>query len=423
MTTCLVNLAYLDPSRIGGVGRIAHEVSQLLAACADESADTRVIFVVGWRFAGAFADWLGRSAVVVPFITRHDLRLTLQLLKPDVVVSPLFGLEPFAQAKALQIAGMPDALALDHPELFSAVDLAYRQQVYAHLQQASRVVTLSEHARERLLHHTTLRPEQIAVVPLGAEPQVSQQPETTLPDLPQRYVFYPANFWPHKRHDLLFQIMSRLWQQQPDIHLVLTGGRSEADQRGLQALMDKYGCPPERIRDLGYVDDSQLTRMYRKAEALLFVSQYEGFGMPLLEAMQQGCPVICAPLAAIPEVVGEAGITVNSEQVDDWVNAILTHLPQQRDRLITAGYARAAQFTWAKTREGWREVVVTSGVRCDGPSQQPNNQYTEMAGRIQPLLEPISRMASSGSRLAGLPLVLLLQLRVLRLARRYRYSK
>ena len=114
-------------------------------------------------------------------------------------------------------------------------------------------------------------------------------------------------------HDLLFRIMSRLWEQQPDVHLVLTGGRSEADQHSLQALMTLHGCPPERIHDLGYVDDSQLTLLYRKAEALLFVSQYEGFGMPLLEAMQHGCPVICAPLAAISEVVGEAGITVNSE--------------------------------------------------------------------------------------------------------------
>ncbi|MBA3869248.1 MAG: hypothetical protein H0X30_08845, partial [Anaerolineae bacterium] len=100
MTTCLVNLAYLDPARIGGVGRIAHEVGQLLADCVDKSADTRVIFVVNWRFAGAFTQWLGRSAVVVPFITRYDLRITLQLLKPDMVVSPLFGLEPFTNAKA-----------------------------------------------------------------------------------------------------------------------------------------------------------------------------------------------------------------------------------------------------------------------------------------------------------------------------------
>ncbi|MBA3873796.1 MAG: glycosyltransferase family 4 protein, partial [Anaerolineae bacterium] len=362
-----------------------------------------------------------------------------------------FGLEPFTNAKAKQIAGMPDALALDHPELFSAVDLAYRQQVYGQLKQAARVVTLSEHARERLLHHTELRLEQIAVVPLGAEPQKqlsvntnANEPPEPLPQpspvneggsqteyllnyhpLPARYVFYPANFWPHKRHDLLFRIMSRLWQEQPDSHLVMTGGRSEADRRGLQVLATRYGCPPERIHDLGYVDDAQLTLIYRKAEALVFVSQYEGFGMPLLEAMQQGCPVICAPLAAIPEVVGEAGIIVNSEDAEDWVKAILTVLPEQRDKLIAAGRERAAQFTWAKTRDGWREVIAEAGLDCGGASVQSKNESTEIAGHIQPLLTQISQHAASMGRsrwrqMAGLPLVMLLQMRVLELARQYR---
>ncbi len=422
MTTCLVNLAYLDPARIGGVGRIAHEVSQLLAECADKSADTRVIFVVGWRFAGAFTAWLERSAVVVPFITVHDLRLTLQLLKPDVVISPLFGLEPFSHSKAVHITGMPDALALDHPELFSAADLAYRQKVYGQLSQASRVVTLSEDARERLLHHTALRPDQIVVVPLGAEPQIANQ-AATIPDLPERYVYYPANFWPHKRHDFLFRIMTRLWEQQPNIHLVLTGGRSDADRQGLKMLMSKYSCPPERVHDLGYVDDAQLTLLYRKAEALLFVSQYEGFGMPLLEAMQQGCPVICAPLAAIPEVVGEAGITVNGENVDDWVDAVLRQLPSQRENLIVAGRKRAAQFTWAKTRDGWREVVLEAGVTCDEHPPPTKSQTAEIAGHIQPLLEHISKLASSGNRWALLPMVFMLQMRVLWLARQYRSPK
>jgi glycosyltransferase involved in cell wall biosynthesis len=448
MRTCLVNLAYLDPARIGGVGRIAHEVGQLLAECADTSGDMRVIFVVGWRFAGTFVEWLGQPAVVVPFITRHDLRLTLRLLKPDVIVSPLFGLEPFTQAKAIHIAGMPDALALDHPELFSAADLAYRKQVYANLKQAARVVTLSEHARERLLHHTELQLEQVVVVPLGAEPQeqssaISRKSQvntkTIKPPrhrehgdfedgLPARYVFYPANFWPHKRHDLLFRIMKRLWEGAPDLHLVMTGGRSEADKQGLQTLINKYGCPPERIHDLGYVDDIQLRQLYHEAEALLFVSQYEGFGMPLLEAMQQDCPVICAPLASIPEVVGEAAIYVNSEDVEDWAKAVFVQLPQERDQLIEAGRKQAAQFTWAKTRSGWQTVLSAFGVGCDGQSGQTNTQSAEVAGRIQPLLARISQQASAIGRsrvrqLIGLPIVILLQMRGLWLAQGYRSSK
>ncbi len=420
MMTCLVNLAYLDPAHIGGVGRIAHEVGRLLAAYTTN--DTRVVFVVGWRFAGAFAAWLGEAAVVVPYLTRYDFALTIRLLKPDVIVSPLFGLEPFQQVSAAHIAGMPDALVLDHPELFSAVDLAYRQQVYAHLAQAFRVVTLSEHARERLLHHTPLNPEQVVVAALGADPQTSVA-ITTVADLPRPYLLYPAQFWPHKRHSLLLRIMNRIWEQQPNMHLVLTGGRSEPDQRGLRDLIRQYGCPPERIHDLGYVPDEQLTVLYRGAEAVVFVSQYEGFGMPLLEAMHQGCPVICAPEAAIPEVVGDAGLYVSGEDVDDWATAVLKTLPEQRERLIVLGLQQATKYTWAKTRAGWAAILGEAGI-VSGDQSINNSRTAAFAEQNQPLLERYSTIAKQVGRsrlrqIAYMPLLLVIQAWLLWQARSY----
>lgn len=425
MKTCLVNLAYLDPAHVGGVGRIAYEVSRLLVDCALTSPDIRVVVVVNRRFVGDFAGWLRTAAVVVPFISKYDLKLTLWLIKPDVIVSPLFGMEPFTQAAATQIVGMPDALALDHPELFSADDLAYRQSVYSHLNRAFRVVTLSEHAKERLLHHTELQPEQVVVVGLGADAQTTPQ-AVPIPNLPERYLFYPANLWPHKRHELLLQTMNQVWAQQPDLHLVLTGGRSEADQQRLKGLILQLKCPPERIHDLGYVSDGQLLTLYQEAEALLFVSQYEGFGMPLLEAMQQGCPVICAPLSAIPEMVGEAAILVNSDQAHDWADAILTRLPQQRDELIEAGYKRAAAFTWAKTRAGWAEILEMASIVCQNHSilRDQHLAKTSIAVWMLPLLKRVSDLSAASGRsrwrrLAVLPVLLLLQLQLLSRARRY----
>ncbi len=425
MKTCLVNLAYLDPAHVGGVGRIAYEVSRLVVDCALTSPDMRVVFVVNRRFVDDFAGWLGQTAVVVPFISKYDLKLTLRLLKPDVIVSPLFGLEPFTQAAGTHIVGMPDALALDHPELFSADDLAYRQGVYAHLKQAFRVVTLSEHAKERLLHHTGLTPEQVVVVGLGADAQTTPQ-AAAIPDLPKRYLYYPANLWPHKRHDLLLQIMNRVWEREPDLHLVLTGGRSEEDQQRLKALITRLDCPPERIHDLGYVNDAQLITLYQKAEALLFVSQYEGFGMPLLEAMQQGCPVICASVSAIPEVAGDAAIMVNSNEAADWAEAILTTLPAKRAQLIDAGRKRAAAFTWSRTHEGWTEVLVRAGIVCQNRPILTDQNLAKMSIAVWmlPLLKRVSDLSAPSGRsrwrrLAVLPLLVLLQIQLLSRARRY----
>lgn len=425
MKTCLVNLAYLDPAHIGGVGRIAYEVSRLLVDCSLTSPEMRVVFVVNRRFVGDFAGWLGTAAVVVPFISKYDLKLTLWLLKPDVIVSPLFGLEPFTQAAATQIVGMPDALALDHPELFSADDLVYRQSVYAHLKQAFRVVTLSEHAKQRLLHHTQLTPEQVVVVGLGADAQTTPQ-AVPIPNLPKRYLFYPANLWPHKRHELLLQIMNQVWAREPDLHLVLTGGRSEEDKQRLKELISQLKCPSERIHDLGYVSDRQLLTLYRQAEALLFVSQYEGFGMPLLEAMQQGCPVICAPLSAIPEMVQDAAILVDSDQATGWAEAILNTLPRRRGELVEAGYKRAASFTWAKTRAGWAEVLDTAGIVCQNRPilTDQNLAKTSIAVWMLPLLKRVTELSaisgrSRWRRLAVLPILLLLQIQLLSRARRY----
>jgi glycosyltransferase involved in cell wall biosynthesis len=414
MTICLVNLAYLDPAHIGGVGRIAQEVSRLLASCTNANT-TRVVFVVGWRFAGAFAAWLGKSAVVVPYLTRYDFLLTTQALKPAVIVSPLFGLEPFQHISALHIAGMPDALVLDHPELFSAIDLAYRQRVYANLLRAFRVVTLSEHARGRLLQHTALKPEQVKVAALGADLQNTSS--AVMPELPLHYLLYPANIWPHKRHELLFRVMNRVWEQQPDLHLVLTGGRSDADKQTLSELLTRHNCPPEHIHDLGYVTDAELTELYRGAEAVIFPSQYEGFGMPLLEAMHQGSPVICAPEAAVPEVVGEAGLYVSGEDIGVWAEAILKTLPEQRERLVALGLRQAANYTWAQTRARWGAILAEAGVIC-GDSVTANPQIETFAARNQPLLERMSGVAQQVGRskwrqALSMPLLLVFQARLL----------
>lgn len=421
MNTCLVNLAYLDPATIGGVGRIAHEISRLLALEAN-ARTTRVIFVVGWRFAGEFARWLGAAAVIVPYLTRYDFALTCRLLRPDIIISPLFGLEPFQHMNTRHVAGMPDALALDHPELFSPVDLAYRQQVYTNLSRAFRVVTLSQHARSRLLNHTRLQPEQVVVAPLGADPQ-EHTGNGPLPDLPIRYVLYPANLWPHKRHELLLKIMTHVWARQPDLHLVLTGGRSGQDKRRLADLIAANRCPPERVHDFGFVPDAQLALLYHKAEAVLFVSRYEGFGMPLLEAMHHGCPVICAPEAAIPEVVDGAGLFVDGDDPAAWADALLNILPLRRGELVSRGLERAAQFTWAKTRSRWQTVLREAGLDFT-PSPLVDPLVTHHAKRSQPLLERMGSIANHTGRgrlkrIPWMPVLFGLQARLLWSVYRY----
>jgi len=184
--------------------------------------------------------------------------------------------------------------------------------------------------------------------------------------------------------------MARIVAQQPDVQLVLAGGRDAAAFAQLKALIEQSELPADRVIDFGYVSDSQLRQLYQEAEALLFVSEHEGFGMPLVEAMREGCPVICAPLTAIPEVVGDAGLRVDSDEPDAWAQAFLTQLPEQRAALIQKGQQRAALFTWQRTRDQWRTLLEESA-----PQPEKSGGWEFASAQIEPeMLARLQRLSS-----------------------------
>lgn len=373
MQTCLVNLADLDPPINGGAARVARAVCQMLLDYARVNPQLRIVFVVNWTFAARFQTWVGDpTARVFPYIvrdTKQGITPLLKALRPDFLISPLFGMQPFHDIPEYtgipHVVAVPDALALDLPALFTRTQLEGRRRIYAALARATVIVTLTRYARGRLLDHLSIAPERVTVAYLGADVPSStaagtQHEESRLETIPvQPYVFYPANTWVHKRHELLLQIMKIAWQHRPELRLVLTGGRTGSE---IGDWVMHYSCPQDKVLDLGYVDDEQLKALYQHAEAMIFTSAHEGFGMPLVEAMLNRCPVICAPLTAIPEVAGDAALYVDSDQPDDWARAFLDQLPPQRDLLIEKGLARARQFTWERAKQTWANILMDAGL-------------------------------------------------------------
>lgn len=354
MQICLVNLVDLDPPLNGGAWRVAQAVCRMLA---DHPG---AVFVVKWAFAAQFHEWLGRTdAKVIPYIaTDETLPPLLRAIQPDCIVSPLFGMQPFDRffPDVPHVVAIPDALALDKLDVFTPVQRAGRQRIYDALPQARLIVTVSDYARGRLLHHLPLDEKQVTYIYHGAEGGGAAPADF----MPRPYVYYPANLWPHKRHDLLLRTMKIIWQTRSEVKLVLTGGgRGES---GIAPLLEKHSIPPENVIDLGYVDDEVIPALYQNAEALLFTSEHEGFGMPLVEAMQNGCPVICAPLTAIPEVAGDAALYVDSDDPAAWARVFLDELPAQREMLIAGGRERAAIFTWAQAQAEWRKALAGVGL-------------------------------------------------------------
>src|SRR5262249_6153734 len=149
---------------------------------------------------------------------------------------------------------------------------------------------------------------------------------------------YPARFWPHKNHALLFEAFALLRRERPELELVLTGG----DHRFLTL--------PPGAQSLGSVPLAELASLYRRASALVFPSRYEGFGSPLLEAMASGCPVAASAIPALEEVAGDAAVLFAPDSAEEIAAGILAALADT-PALAARGLERASAFTWRRTAD------------------------------------------------------------------------
>ncbi len=358
MKVCLVNLFHLDPPRNGGLSRVARIVCDLTAQLALQNK-LKVFFAVGAQFSGEFRDWLGNpGGNLIPVMPDAGMTPIFETIHPDLLISPLLSMRPISDWKEYEhiphIVCVPDTLALDNPELFTSGEAESRRAGYSQLENSSVVVTISEDARNRLIRHLGLPPSKVQVIPLAGDLSTWFNPADGRTLISSPYILYPARNWPHKRHELLIQVMNKVSQERPDLHLVLTGWH---DDDYISELAASYDLPRGKILDFGFVSNADMLSLYRNAEALMFVSEYEGFGMPVLEAMQLGCPVICAPLTSLPEVAGDAAIYVDSKNPEDWARAFLYDLPNQRSSLIRKGFQQARKFSWIQTRAHWLHLI------------------------------------------------------------------
>ena len=171
-------------------------------------------------------------------------------------------------------------------------------------------------------------------------------------------VAYPATTHPHKNHETLLAAAERLVDRHPGLTLVLPGGPGRAEER-IAAAAAHSRC---RVLRPGRVAPATVRTVLARADVVAFPSRYEGFGLPVIEAMRMGTPVVAADATALPGVVGDAALIVDPDDVDGWVDALDEVLTDStvRDRLVSAGAARAAAHTPDRAAERllgvWREV-------------------------------------------------------------------
>jgi glycosyltransferase involved in cell wall biosynthesis len=335
-----ISLLTLVPGLSGGSETYARELCRALARvgalsyrvflptiAADAADGLPSHTVAGYRASRTMP---GRIAAMSLAAARpRPLRRELELDGLDAVHFPLSVMLP-------PVSSPPAAtsvLDLQHeelPELFGRAELAYRKVVYGWTIRRSRIViAISEHARTALIERYELEPSRVRAIPLAVDHDVFRADSEV-----QRgeYLLYPARPWRHKNHARLFEAFARVRTKRPGLRLVLTG---EGD----------FGTLPPGVEARGRISRAELVGLYQGAAALVFPSLYEGFGMPLLEAMACGCPVACSNVTSLPEVAGDAARLFDPRDTDEIATAIDDVLADP-EPLIARGLERAQAFTW-----------------------------------------------------------------------------
>lgn len=220
------------------------------------------------------------------------------------------------------------------------------------LRRARGIIAISESVKRDIVRFFPWAGPKVTAIPLGVDPARFSPPAagpTTSREPP--FVLAVASAAPHKNVDGLLRAFALATDAVPDLRLRLVGMRTPTTE-ALARLAEALGVGSQ-VDFTGRVDDAALAEMYRRATVMVFPSRYEGFGLPVLEAMACGCPVIASDRASVPEVVGDAALLVDPDDTEMMAAALRRVLGSGalRTELRCRGLARAADMTWDLTAE------------------------------------------------------------------------
>ncbi|MBC2619948.1 MULTISPECIES: glycosyltransferase family 4 protein [Citrobacter] len=317
-------------SNMGGIGRFTDEISKLLTgiSCAK----------IYKKCASPFAP-LG-LAVNILFQGKVDL-----ILLPGYI-PPLFCSKKFI----VTIHDLNHLDLNDNSSFFKK--LFYKFIIKRGCHQAYKIFTVSNFSKERIAKWSGVEPDKIVTVYNGVSDEfnIDVQPM----DLGYEYLLCVGNRKTHKNESRILSAFSKA-EIDPSIKLVFSGNPSS----DLEKLIVQYGIS-DRVNFLGFVSESNLPSLYKGSLGLVFPSLYEGFGLPVVEAMACGVPVLTSTTSSLPEVAGEAAILVDPVSVCAISDGItkLVNDTKLREHLVHEGLLRAKKFSW-KNVVNEIEMVLT----------------------------------------------------------------
>lgn len=401
------------PQHRRGMNRVVEEVGSALARLAQDNPDALDLFAVGVQSSAGAADYLAspragslgaatllsrpahrtwtameeRSRAFVADASNRRLvhrasrwlvakslaaqrRVAGRLPSFDPEAVDVFhstGVNPFPSyvlqaRRPACISTIYDLIPLHQPGLVAAVSVDSLKAMLATFHPEHFGICISQYVKDDCCEHLRLDPNRLFVAPLAADParfhpctdatEIAAARRLLLPGVEGPYFLTLCTVEPRKNLIHLIRCFARLKREVPaadDARLVLVGHVLEQSRRQVEAIV-----AAEKLTDqvvlTGYVADEYLPPLYSGALAFVFPSLAEGFGLPPLEAMQCGTPVICSNRTSLPEVVGDAGLLIEPEDEDALGGAMQRILeePALREGLATRSLTRAAQFSWQR---------------------------------------------------------------------------
>jgi glycosyltransferase involved in cell wall biosynthesis len=342
-----LNALFLKPGRVGGTEEYVRRL--LWALENDDPHEVEVSLFVSRRFAGSLPDRTTASIAIAPFsgdsppirIAIESTWLVREAGRRSLdVVHHLGNTIPHVRTRP-SVVTIHDIQPIVRPGDFGWIKGGYLRTRLRSAALGSRVVmTPSAYVRGQLIDRFGV--DEARVVVVQAPIILDQTADGWGSELPEPvrapFFLYAAITHPHKNHITLLRAFAAVAASDPHVSLVLTGGEGAAEAAVHQEIRARK--LQERVHRVGRIPRADLDHLLRRAVALTFPSRHEGYGLPVAEAMALGCPVIASRATALPEIVGEAGLLVDPDDVAGWADAMVSVLGNDDLRVLLAARGR-----------------------------------------------------------------------------------
>jgi glycosyltransferase involved in cell wall biosynthesis len=354
-----VNLKLLNPGKIGGMeGYVRNLLKQLLEI---DSTVRFTLFVTRENESTFFYPSERVTKILIPH-KNYEPQILRGISQNNISLyfCPLLILEPLVR-HIPSVVTIPDMQHEFFPRFFPKDILEWRRKNFkVSAISSTRVLAISNFTARTIIDILGVPPDKVHCTHLSGDDEVfgkeaDQGVKNQVKEkygLPDVYGYFPANTWPHKNHITLLRAL-KIYKERfgPSPKIVLTGAQ-DTGHKDLVAAIGELGLQ-EDVVFLGYIPKNEIPYLYRNASFLVFPSFFEGFGMPVLEAMLSDCPVICSDTTSLPEVGGDAVLYFNPLDPADIAQSMKLVLDNQdlRQSLIQKGRVQAAKFSWKATAE------------------------------------------------------------------------